>query len=286
MNSHEFSPAEHAPDDCFFQYFNFKERLKYNGTAGQIYLLWVKRGVVSLCINHDIIHVVEGSILILPFQNVLNIEHGSNIDLSANLFLFDIVKILGHELNSTHITDKEKSLLANLQIEPTRFQGDTIQDVLACLDLLKYDFSNAPASIKETILFIDCIRLFNRLSKIESQRAPIFSVSIHNDESNIMTKILDYIYENYSTASLTEIASYLHYTPTYLSNLISYRYGKSFSSLLLRTQACSCKTDVKLIPVLFSSGDMFINRLVRVILDSFARLSVCMAKHLKNIVKQ
>lgn len=232
MDSGALLKEKHVPFDYFIRYNNLKDDIQYQASSNQLYLLWVKKGIISLRVNSDILYITEGNIVIYPYQNVLNLVKGGTRDLKCDLFAFDIPKLLNHKLKSIYITKKEKSLLEELETEPIIFAEDYSQDVLASLELLKYDLFNTPSDIKDTVLFIDCARFFNRLCKIKLNCKPIFTTLIHDDESNIMSKILDYIYENYKNASLTEIASKMHYTPTYLSNLINTNYGRSFSSLL------------------------------------------------------
>lgn len=241
MDSNILLQSNKIPTDYFIHYNNLKDKIQYDAVSDQLHLLWVKNGVVSLRINNDILHITEGSVVILPFQNVLDFVYGGTSDLIADLFLFDTNKLLNHQLKSIYITKKEKLILEELKAQPIIFKEDNNQDVLASLDLLKYDLTNAPFDIRDTILFIDCARFFNRLCKVESQFTPVFSKLTHDKESNIISKILDYIHENYLTATLTEIALNLHYSPTYLSNLINAKYGTTFSNLLCERRLAVAK---------------------------------------------
>lgn len=80
-----------------------------------------------------------------------------------------------------------------------------------------------------SIIKAKLIELFSRLSRIHQQA----KAEIRRDNSyQLMVQIEDYLEQHYSTATLSAMAEFFSYSPSYLSRLIQKQFSQTFSSLL------------------------------------------------------
>ena len=81
----------------------------------------------------------------------------------------------------------------------------------------------------QSIIKSKLTELFSRLSRMHKQQNRELG---ETDSYQLMVQIETYLEQNYSTATLSSMAKFFHYTPSYLSKLIQQQFQKKFSTLL------------------------------------------------------
>ena len=81
----------------------------------------------------------------------------------------------------------------------------------------------------QSIIKSKLTELFSRLSRIYKQER---MESLENNSYQLIVQIEKYLEQNYSTATLSSMAEFFNYTPSYLSKLIQQQFQKKFSTLL------------------------------------------------------
>ena len=91
---------------------------------------------------------------------------------------------------------------------------------------------------------INCyiILIFSELLKVYKNQTNELTITNKKDYTHSISDILEYIENNYSTATLTSTADHFHFHPNYLSSLIKKTTGKSYKDIIQEhklKKACS-----------------------------------------------
>lgn len=91
---------------------------------------------------------------------------------------------------------------------------------------------------------INCyiILIFSELLKVYQNQTNELAITNKKDCTHNIADILEYIENNYSTATLTSTANHFHFHPNYLSSLIKKTIGKSYKDIIQEhklKKACS-----------------------------------------------
>lgn len=172
-----------------------------------------------------------------------------------------LVNMIIDKNNTLQIVDKLDSIISKYHTHQTfmeTFAYSIYQHLITYIDPKKmYEFSIYPDDITLPLEFdrlnspIQIQRLLEYLPQTIENTINFLSKKTSAQPST-MEKAIYFIQQNYhSKISLTDVANYVHYNPTYLSRLLKSQVGVSFTDYLnkiriLHAEDMLCKTDISI----------------------------------------
>lgn len=201
-----------------------------------IELFYVYSGSCIQTINGKNVVLKKGDMCILDTNVIHSIEATSKDDIIINFLMrknyFDtsfLSRLSSNDLFSTFLVHAiyQSKDYNNFII----FRNNSEQKLHQLVSSLLCEYFHPSICSKE---IIDCyiILIFSELLQIYHHQTPELQILDHTINTKNISKILEYIEKNYTTATLTKTAKNFNYHPNYLSTLLKKVTGKSFKEII------------------------------------------------------
>lgn len=211
-----------------------------------IELIYVYSGSCTQTINGSTIKLKTGEVCLLDTNVIHSIEAASKNDIIINCLMrkdyFDtsfFSRLSSNNLISNFLVNAiYQSKNHNNYI--VFHSGNNYKLMRFMQDLMCEYYENSICS-KE---IINCyiILIFSELLKVYQNQTNELAITNKKNCTHNIADILEYIENNYSTATLTSTADHFHFHPNYLSSLIKKTTGKSYKDIIQEhklKKACS-----------------------------------------------
>ncbi len=199
-------------------------------THDYVEIVYMCKGSTTHLINGEQVVLQEGDLLFLAQGAVQEILPAGEDDIAVNFIVmptfFDTtLKAIGNEETplKTFLVD-----CLNSHDTPTTYLYFHAADILPVQNLVEnllYTLIQNPQNrrnLNQTTMALLFLNLMNYTDHLEFQR----------EEDTTAVQILQYIEEHYNDGSLAELASSLHYDPSWLSREIKSYTGKTYTELV------------------------------------------------------
>ncbi len=176
------------------------------------------------------------------FVNIYDLANYNKIFTEASQQAGILINMIMKKSNNLQIADKLDAIIDKYNTQQTfmeTFACSIYQQLITYADPEKmHEFNIYPDDIKLPLEFdrlnspIQIQRLIEYLPQTIENTISFLSAKT-NSQPSAIEKAIYFIQQNYhSTISLTDVANYVHYNPTYLSRLLKSQVGVSFTNYL------------------------------------------------------
>ncbi len=194
-----------------------------------IELIYVYSGSLKQTINDCDIMINQGEFCLLDAQCVHSLNYLDKDDIVINIilskdFFYSIFELLHKDdIILQFIIDALYKKKSNRYIHFEVSQNKEITDIINRIICEYFDENGG----SRTFIVGYFLVLFTLLCRDEESN--FIEINI---EDEVIAELNNYLKMNYKSASLHDVATYFHYNPSYMSNLIKQKTGKSFISFL------------------------------------------------------
>lgn len=211
-----------------------------------IELIYVYSGSCTQTINGSTINLKTGEMCLLDTNVIHSLEAAGKNDIIINCLMrkdyFDTSFF--SRLSSNNLIS---NFLVNAIYQSKNYNnyivfhsGNNYKLMGFMQDLMCEYYENSICSKEVINCYI--ILIFSELLKVYQNQTNELAITNKKDCTHTISDILEYIENNYSTATLTSTADHFHFHPNYLSSLIKKTTGKSYKDIIQEhklKKACS-----------------------------------------------
>ncbi len=198
-----------------------------------IEMIYVYTGVFKQTINNKEVSLSEGDICILDTNVYHSYEPLGEDDIIINILIsksfFDI-NFMGMLYNNDVFSNflakemNDKKIVQYLIFKSMK--SESIKDIMTKLLCEFYDKTIG----YETVIRLNILLLFTELLRIKKLSSEEDPINQYND--SVISKINNYLKENYKDATLKKVAIHFNYHPVYMSDFIKNKTGINFKDMI------------------------------------------------------